>query len=105
LNLACANRVILMEPWWNHAIELQAFGRVFRIGQEKHTYFLSLIAQDTIDERVWNLQNEKKEAIEKGFVQSLQGNKDPEYASLLGHVTEDKDGKKVVKADYRLDVD
>ena len=30
LNLAIANRVIILDLWWNHSLELQAFGRVFR---------------------------------------------------------------------------
>ncbi|KAI1877353.1 hypothetical protein JX265_003361 [Neoarthrinium moseri] len=53
LNLTCANRVILVEPWFNHHMELQAFARVFRLGQMKPCYFVNLIATGTLDEKIF----------------------------------------------------
>jgi SNF2 family DNA or RNA helicase len=50
LNIAAASRVILIDPWWNQAIEQQAFCRVFRIGQDKETRMLRLVVKNTIDE-------------------------------------------------------
>ncbi|KAI3331393.1 P-loop containing nucleoside triphosphate hydrolase protein [Ustulina deusta] len=63
LNIANANRMIIMNPWWNHAAEEQAFGRIKRHGQRKETHLIRLFARDTIDERIYTLQNEKREEI------------------------------------------
>ncbi|KXX77527.1 DNA repair protein rad8 [Madurella mycetomatis] len=60
LNLTCANRVILVDLWWNTALEEQAFGRVKRIGQEKRTHFVRIMARSTIDIRLRDLQERKK---------------------------------------------
>ncbi|KAI1281111.1 P-loop containing nucleoside triphosphate hydrolase protein [Xylaria sp. FL0933] len=63
LNITNANRMVIMNPWWNHAAEAQAFGRIKRFGQRKETYLIRLFAKDTIDERIYKLQNDKKEEI------------------------------------------
>ncbi|KAK1447273.1 SNF2 family domain-containing protein [Colletotrichum melonis] len=65
LNLTCANRVILIDVWWNNAAERQAFGRVFRMGQVKESHYVRILARDTIDEDIRNLQEEKCEEIEE----------------------------------------
>lgn len=52
LNLTCSNRVISLDLWWNHAVEQQAFGRVFRMGQDKETHFVRLVVSNTIDQRL-----------------------------------------------------
>ncbi|KAI1420125.1 P-loop containing nucleoside triphosphate hydrolase protein [Xylaria sp. FL1777] len=65
LNLTIANRVIIVDLWWNLAIEMQAFARVFRIGQTKETYFRRIVADATIDNRMEALQEEKEENISK----------------------------------------
>jgi len=59
LNLTCANRVIIVDLWWNLAMESQAYGRVFRISQEKETYFIRVIVQGSIDELVMQMQDRK----------------------------------------------
>ncbi len=48
LNITAASRVILIDPWWNSAIEQQAFCRVFRIGQVKETSMLRLVVKNTV---------------------------------------------------------
>ncbi|GAW20043.1 hypothetical protein ANO14919_095370 [Xylariales sp. No.14919] len=63
LNITEANRMIIMNPWWNHAAEIQAFGRVKRHGQRKETYLICLFAKDTIDGRIYTLQNKKRTEI------------------------------------------
>ncbi|OHE95165.1 SNF2 family domain-containing protein [Colletotrichum orchidophilum] len=65
LNLTCANRVILIDVWWNNAAERQAFGRVFRMGQVKESHYVRILARGTIDEDIRNLQEEKCEEIEE----------------------------------------
>ncbi|KAL2760226.1 hypothetical protein ACRALDRAFT_2062131, partial [Sodiomyces alcalophilus JCM 7366] len=52
LNLTCANRVIMVDAWWNKAAEMQAFGRVFRLGQIKETHHVRILARETVDERI-----------------------------------------------------
>ncbi|KAI1171190.1 P-loop containing nucleoside triphosphate hydrolase protein [Nemania sp. FL0916] len=93
LNLTCANRVILVDLWWNAAIEMQAFARVFRIGQTKETHFLRIIAQGTIDERMEALQQVKMKNIDNvlqpGKRQELSVE---ELTALFGHLKESKNG-------------
>ena len=65
LNLQSADIVIHFDPWWNPSVEAQASDRAHRIGQEKIVEVIKLIAKDTIEEKVLQLQNEKKELINK----------------------------------------
>ncbi|KAJ2998056.1 hypothetical protein NUW58_g444 [Xylaria curta] len=60
LNLTVANRMIIMNPWWNYAAEAQAFGRIKRHGQTKETFVVRLFAKGTIDERILKMQDRKK---------------------------------------------
>ncbi|EQB55214.1 hypothetical protein CGLO_04867 [Colletotrichum gloeosporioides Cg-14] len=63
LNLTCANRLIIIDNWWNNAAELQAFGRIDRNGQKKRTYAVVIKAADTIDEYIEDLQESKAEKV------------------------------------------
>ncbi|KAI0508346.1 P-loop containing nucleoside triphosphate hydrolase protein [Xylaria bambusicola] len=69
LNITWANRMIIMNPWWNQGSELQAFGRIKRHGQQKETYLVCLFAKDTIDERILKLQGEKMADIRDAMSQ------------------------------------
>lgn len=60
LNLTEADYVYLVDPWWNPAVENQAIDRCYRIGQEKHVMAVRLIASDTIEEKIMQLQNDKR---------------------------------------------
>lgn len=62
LNLTCANRVILMDVWWNPALENQAIDRVHRIGQQKPVDVHRIFINDTVEDRILKLQ-EKKQVI------------------------------------------
>ena len=64
LNLTAANYVILLDPWWNPAVENQAADRVHRIGQKNPVTVYRLIAADTVEERVLELHKEKKAIAE-----------------------------------------
>ncbi len=64
LNLTSASIVIHFDPWWNPAVENQASDRAHRIGQENVVNVIKFIAKDTIEERVVNLQRNKKELID-----------------------------------------
>ena len=59
LNLTAANYVILLDPWWNPAVENQAADRAHRIGQTQPVTVYRLIAVDTVEERVMDLHKRK----------------------------------------------
>ena len=63
----------MLDQWWNNAIEKQAFGRVHRIGQTKETYFVKILAKNTIDERLADMQREKSAAIIKAMTKRADG--------------------------------
>lgn len=69
LNITCANRVISMTPWWNGTREEQAFGRVYRHGQTKTTYFRRTVVVGSIDERILELQKRKEGEIAKALAE------------------------------------
>jgi superfamily II DNA or RNA helicase len=60
LNLTAAEYVFLLDPWWNPAVEAQAIDRAHRIGQNRHVFAYRLIARDTVEERVLELQQQKR---------------------------------------------
>jgi superfamily II DNA or RNA helicase len=60
LNLTAAEYVFLLDPWWNPAVEAQAIDRAHRIGQARHVFAYRLIARDTVEERVLELQQRKR---------------------------------------------
>jgi SNF2 family DNA or RNA helicase len=60
LNLTAAEHVFLLDPWWNPAVEAQAIDRTHRIGQSRHILAYKLIARRTVEEKVVELQREKR---------------------------------------------
>jgi hypothetical protein len=60
LNLTAAEYVFLLDPWWNPAVEAQAIDRTHRIGQTKPVFAYRLIAKNTVEEKVLELQNTKR---------------------------------------------
>ncbi|OGV60970.1 MAG: hypothetical protein A2283_09975 [Lentisphaerae bacterium RIFOXYA12_FULL_48_11] len=61
LNLTAAEYVFLLDPWWNPYIEAQAIDRAHRIGQTRKVFAYRLIAKDTVEEKVLELQKTKKD--------------------------------------------
>jgi len=61
LNLTAAEYVFLLDPWWNPAVEAQAVDRAHRIGQTKSVFAYRLIARDTVEEKVLELQKTKRD--------------------------------------------
>ena len=59
LNLTSADTVIHYDPWWNPAVEDQASDRAHRIGQTKSVFVYKLIAADTVEDRIVELQQRK----------------------------------------------
>jgi superfamily II DNA or RNA helicase len=60
LNLTAAEYVFLLDPWWNPAVEAQAIDRAHRIGQSRHVFAYRLIAQNTVEEKILELQKNKR---------------------------------------------
>jgi superfamily II DNA or RNA helicase len=61
LNLTQADYVFLLDPWWNPAVEAQAIDRAHRIGRERPVIAYRLIARDTVEEKILELQSRKRE--------------------------------------------
>jgi len=64
LNLTTANKVFLIDPWWNPAAEEQAIDRVHRLGQTKDVEVIRIVAADTVESRIIEIQNRKKEIFD-----------------------------------------
>ncbi|MFZ2655643.1 MAG: DEAD/DEAH box helicase [Victivallales bacterium] len=78
LNLTSADRVIIYDPWWNPAVEMQATDRTHRIGQEKSVCSMKLVIKDSIEEKMLVLQR-KKQTLFTNLVDSVP--------STLGHLS------------------
>ena len=61
LNLTAADYVVHMDPWWNPAVEDQASDRAHRIGQTRPVTVYRLVAQDTIEEKIIKLHQQKRD--------------------------------------------
>lgn len=78
LNLTAADYVFILDPWWNPAVEMQAIARAHRIGQTKPVFAYRMVAKDTVEEKVLELQEKKRELVEtllgedKGSIASLK---------------------------------
>ena len=64
LNLTSADTVIIYDPWWNPAAEAQAEDRSHRIGQTRAVTCIKLIVENSIEEKVLELQKIKQELFE-----------------------------------------
>jgi len=77
LTLTAADYVFLFDPWWNNAVQQQAIDRTHRIGQTKNVFAYKMICKDTIEEKIIQLQQNKKELSDnligdnEGFVKQL----------------------------------
>ncbi len=77
LNLTAADYVIHIDPWWNPAVEMQATDRTHRIGQDKPVFIYKMIAQNSVEDKILQLQERKRNVVEQviasdgGFFKSL----------------------------------
>jgi SNF2 family DNA or RNA helicase len=86
LNLTAAEYVFLLDPWWNPAVEMQAIDRTHRIGQTKPVFAYRLVARDTVEERILELQARKREladAILEAGTGGLRGLQRADLEALL----------------------
>lgn len=87
LNLTGADVVIHYDPWWNLAAQNQATDRAHRIGQTRKVSVFKLIVKDTIEEKIIEMQNAKKDladAILSGESESLMNLSKEQLIELLG---------------------
>ncbi|KAK6340413.1 hypothetical protein TWF730_002171 [Orbilia blumenaviensis] len=63
LNLTVASHVIIIDPWWNPYVEEQAIDRAHRIGQTRPVFVHRLIIENTVEDRILTLQEQKREMI------------------------------------------
>lgn len=67
LNLVAASRVIILDPFWNPFIEMQAVDRAYRIGQQKEVQVHRILVQETVEDRIMQLQEQKKKLVESAL--------------------------------------
>ena len=72
LNLVEADYVFLLDPWWNPAVEAQAIDRAHRIGQTRPVTAYRIVAKDTVEERILELQNSKR-ALADAVIRADEG--------------------------------
>lgn len=63
LNLTKANRVFMMDTWWNEALENQAIDRIHRFGQDNPTFVVRFLVRDSIEDRMLAIQQKKRAII------------------------------------------
>ena len=64
LNLTAADTIFIHDPWWNKTVESQAVDRAYRLGQDRKVFAYKLILKDTIEEKILQLQEEKRKLLE-----------------------------------------
>ncbi|KAI0132209.1 helicase-like protein [Xylariales sp. AK1849] len=82
LNLVAADTVVLADSWWAPAIEDQAVDRVHRLGQTRPTTIWRLVVEGTIEERVLDIQAEKRKLVSDAFREKTKGNKAKDTRSM-----------------------
>jgi len=70
LNLTAASRVFIMDPWWNGAVEEQAWDRVHRIGQTRPVKIVRYVIKGSIEEGIVKVQ-QKKAALAIGALRKM----------------------------------
>ncbi|KAF2750189.1 hypothetical protein M011DRAFT_397133 [Sporormia fimetaria CBS 119925] len=102
LNLTMASRVIIIDPWWNRAVEQQAFCRVFRIGQKETTFMTRFCVRNTVDERLIQMQDRKQKEIDEIMEDDgtrLKKLKMADLLRLFGAVVDGEGGKPFIMVD------
>lgn len=67
LNLTEAKYCFLLDPWWNPAVEGQAIDRIHRIGQKSEVYAIKLLSENTVEEKIVEMQKRKKQLVDNLF--------------------------------------
>jgi len=83
LNLVSASHVMLLDPWWNPATEEQAIDRVHRLGQTKPVFVTRFIIQGSVEEKILELQDKKRNLIQGALSSSQKKENRLEELALL----------------------
>lgn len=86
INLTAANYVILLDPWWNPAIENQAMDRAHRIGQQRMVSVIRLISAQTIEEKILQL-HETKQALTDDVLEGTSESYNLTYEDVMDMVS------------------
>jgi SNF2 family DNA or RNA helicase len=87
INLTAADYCIILDPWWNPAVESQAVARSHRIGQVKPVMVYKYIIKNTIEEKVLALQEKKKRLFDNVL----------ENGEVFGNLVTEKDIKNLLR--------
>jgi SNF2 family DNA or RNA helicase len=82
ITLTAADHIYILDPWWNPAAEDQAADRAHRIGQENPVFIHRLVARDTVEDKILQLQKKKK-ALAEGVIGGAEQNADFTKEELL----------------------
>jgi SNF2 family DNA or RNA helicase len=67
LNLVAASRVIILDPFWNPYIEMQAVDRAYRIGQQREVQVHRILIEGTVEDRIIELQEQKRKLVDSAL--------------------------------------
>ncbi len=88
LNLVAASRVIILDPFWNPYIEMQAVDRAYRIGQQRSVQVHRILIEGTVEDRIMDLQDRKRDlvssALDEGASRDIGRLGLQEFALLFG---------------------
>ncbi|KAI1408219.1 SNF2 family N-terminal domain-containing protein [Hypoxylon sp. FL1857] len=88
LNLTAASQVIIMDPFWNPYVENQAIDRAHRIGQKREVTVHRILVQETIEDRIVQIQEQKRNIVEAALDQAARKKlgklRSDEFAYLFG---------------------
>lgn len=83
LNLVSAQDVIIYDPWWNPFVEQQAIDRAYRIGQERKVSVYKLVAANTLEEKIVDMQINKEENFDE-LINGLSVDKNIDLDKIIG---------------------
>lgn len=86
LNLTAADNVLLVDPWWNPAVEAQAIDRAHRIGQDRPVTAYRMITRGTVEEKILKLQAQKRAIMDMAMDDDslmMSGISDTELEEML----------------------
>ncbi|KAF0472323.1 SNF2 family helicase [Gigaspora margarita] len=72
LNLTAADQCFIMDPWWNPSIEDQAVDRIYRLGQTRPVSIFRFVIENTIEDRVIELQEKKRSMVSQAFGEKIR---------------------------------
>lgn len=100
-----ATRVLLVDPWWNVAVEEQAFCRTYRRGQEHPTRMTRLVVAGSVDDHMIKLQDRKISEIDAVMSDESRQRLLPiaQLLALFGPVGKDKEGNSFIYSDADAD--